>query len=62
MQAVGDPGALVGAVDSDSLVVGYRADSDNPDIAIGWDLETEDHVEAPAYDGVTDLQYAEPLR
>ena len=62
IQAVGDPGALVGAVDADSLVAGYRADSENPDIAIGWDLETEDHVEAPAFDGVTDLQYAEPLR
>jgi uncharacterized protein YlxW (UPF0749 family) len=62
IQAVGDPGALVGAIDSDPLVVGYRADATNPSIDIGWELQTEDHVEAPAYDGLTDLHYAKPLR
>ena len=62
IQAVGDPGTLVGAIDADPLVAGYRADADNSDIAIGWDLRVEDRVEAPAYDGLTDLHYAEPLR
>ena len=61
IQAVGDPAALIAAIDSDPLVTGYRADSENPYVDIGWDLETEDEVVAPAYDGLLDLRYAEPL-
>ncbi len=36
--------------------------ADDPDISVGWDLELEDAVTAPAYDGLLDLSYAEPLR
>jgi uncharacterized protein YlxW (UPF0749 family) len=62
IQAVGDPGELLAAVGSDALVAGYRADASNPEIQVGWELSSEDHVEAPAYDGLLDLRYAEPLR
>ncbi|MEZ0577564.1 DUF881 domain-containing protein [Nocardioides sp. MH1] len=61
IQAVGDPAALTAAIDSDPLVTGYRADADNPYIEIGWDMEAEDDVVAPAYDGLLDLRYAQPL-
>ncbi|WP_183096232.1 DUF881 domain-containing protein [Nocardioides stalactiti] len=61
IQAVGDPVALMTAIDADPLVTGYRADAANPYVDIGWDLSTEDLVEAPAYDGLLDLRYAEPV-
>jgi uncharacterized protein YlxW (UPF0749 family) len=60
IQAVGDPDELTAALDSDPLVTGYRADSANPYLEIGWDMETEDDVVAPAYDGLLDLRYARP--
>ena len=61
VEAVGDPFALTTAIDNDPLVTGYRADAANPYLEIGFEMETEDHVEAPAYDGLLDLDYAEPL-
>jgi uncharacterized protein YlxW (UPF0749 family) len=61
IQAVGDQGALLAAVDDDSNVQGYREDAADPDISVGWDLTLEDAVTAPAYDGLTDLSYATPL-
>ncbi|GAA1512863.1 DUF881 domain-containing protein [Nocardioides humi] len=62
IEAVGDPSELYASVAGDPIVSGYRKDADNPLIRIGWDLDFEDRVEAPAYDGVVDLQYARPLR
>ena len=62
IEAVGDQGDLLGAIDDDPLVSGYRTDSLNPQIEIGWSLDAEDRVKAPAYDGLLDLQYARPLR
>lgn len=62
IEAVGDPLALTAAVTRDPLVAGYRADSFDPDIAIGWSLEVEETVEAPAFAGVHEMRYAEPIR
>lgn len=61
IEAVGDPSELYSSVAADPIVSGYRTDADNPLIQLGWDLEFEDRVEAPAYNGVVDLQYARPL-
>lgn len=61
IQAVGDPDALTAALDEDPLVTGYRADAANPYVQIGWDLQVEDEVVAPAYDGLLDLEYAAPV-
>lgn len=62
IQAVGDPAALVAALDADPRVTAYRADAADPAIQVGWELEVEDDVEAPAYTGLQDLSYAQPLR
>ncbi|UMG94171.1 DUF881 domain-containing protein [Nocardioides sp. TF02-7] len=62
IEAVGDPDRLVGEIDADPLVSGYRTDAANPNIDIGWGLTVEDHVEAPPYDGILDFRYAEPIR
>jgi len=61
IQAVGDPDLMTTAVDIDPLVTGYRTDAANPALQIGWSMETEDLLRAPAYDGLLDLRYAEPL-
>jgi uncharacterized protein YlxW (UPF0749 family) len=62
ISAVGDPGVLVDAIDSDAYLQLYREQAAQPDIAVGWELEVEDSITAPAYDGLLDLNYAEPLR
>lgn len=59
---VGDQGELITAIQEDSYLQEYRAQSERPDIAIGWELTLEDEVTAPAYDGLLDLSYAEPIR
>ncbi len=61
IEAVGDPVALTAALDSDPLVTGYRSDAANPYIRIGWDMNVESRVEAPAYDGLLDVRYATPI-
>lgn len=62
IEAVGLEDDLVGALDASTLVSGYRTDAADPLISIGWSLETDEQIEAPAYDGLLDLQYARPLR
>lgn len=62
IEAVGDPSELTSAITRDPLVSGYRADSEDPSIAIGWELEVAEDVEAPAFEGVHEMRYAEPLR
>ena len=61
IRAVGDPGELSGAIAADAYLQVYREQADDPDIAIGWDLEIEDEVTAPAYDGLLSLSYARRL-
>lgn len=61
IEAVGDPGELAGALSEDEYLKIYREQSDDPDIAVGWDLDIEDEVSAPAYGGLLSLSYARPL-
>jgi uncharacterized protein YlxW (UPF0749 family) len=61
IQAVGDVTRLSTAIADDAYLDVYRADAADPDINVGWDEQIENHVEAPAYDGLTDLQYAHAL-
>jgi uncharacterized protein YlxW (UPF0749 family) len=62
ISAVGDQAALLDALATDDYLQVYRAQAAIPDIAIGWDLELEDQMTAPAYEGLLDLSYAEPIR
>jgi len=59
--AVGDQTDLVDAVAQDAYLRNYRQQSDIPDIDVGWDMELDDDLVAPAYDGLVDLTYAKPI-
>jgi len=61
IQAVGDQGALLTAIENDDYLRAYREQAADPDISVGWDLRLEPLVTAPAYDGLLDLSYAVPL-
>jgi uncharacterized protein YlxW (UPF0749 family) len=61
IEAVGDVGDLSDAIASDRYLQVYREQSDDPAIAVGWDLDIEDDITAPAYDGLLDLSYATPV-
>jgi uncharacterized protein YlxW (UPF0749 family) len=61
IEAVGDVGDLSSAIYDDDYLELYRDQSDDPSIAVGWDLDLEDTVTAPAYDGLLDLTYATPI-
>jgi uncharacterized protein YlxW (UPF0749 family) len=61
IQAVGDQGDLLTALENDEYLQTYRAQAADPDISVGWGLELEDSVTAPAYDGLLDLNFAVPL-
>ena len=61
IQAVGDQGELLEALENDEYVATYRDDAEDPEISVGWDLEPEDSVIAPAFDGLVDPNFAVPL-
>ena len=61
IEAVGDVGDLSSAIAEDRYLQVYRSQSDDPAIAIGWELDLEDEISAPAYDGLLDLTYATPV-
>ena len=61
IQAVGNQADLLMALEGDDYVSTYREDAGDPDISVGWDLELEDEITAPGYDGLRDLNYAVPL-
>ncbi len=61
ISAVGDQASLLGAIDGDPYLQVYRQQAANPTISVGWDLQLESSITAPAYDGLLDLNYAKPL-
>jgi uncharacterized protein YlxW (UPF0749 family) len=61
ISAVGDPVRLAAAIDEDAYVTDYRTYSEDPTIAVGWDMQSEALITAPAFDGLLDLSYATPL-
>lgn len=62
IEGVGDPAPLVTAIVDDPYLQVYRDQADDPDISVGWELDVEDEVTAPAYDGLLGLSFARPLR
>lgn len=61
IEAVGDPAVLAASVEGDPYLSFYRQQAATEDIQIGWEMAADEEVEAPAYDGLLDLSYAEPL-
>jgi len=61
IQAVGDTSKLQAALAADPYVQLYEAQAADPRIGIGWDMQVDDDVNAPAYKGLVDLSYATPL-
>ena len=61
IEAVGDIQRLTGSIADDEYLKIYRQQSEDPDIAVGWDLEIKDEVNAPAYDGLLALSFARRL-
>ncbi len=62
ISAVGNQAALVDAIADDDYLEVYRQQAADPEISVGWELELEDQLTAPAYTGLLDLSYAEPIR
>jgi uncharacterized protein YlxW (UPF0749 family) len=62
ISAVGDQTELLNEIGNDSYLKVYREQAADPSISVGWDLQLEDSITAPAYDGLLDLSYAKPLR
>lgn len=62
ISAVGDQGELLEAIANDDYLEVYRQQAAVPDISVGWEQEVEDWIQAPAFEGLLDLSYAEPLR
>ena len=62
IQAVGDQAAILAAIDERRLPRDLPRAGGPPDISVGWELDTDDQVTAPAYDGLLDITYAEPVR
>ncbi|MGB0101478.1 MAG: DUF881 domain-containing protein, partial [Nocardioides sp.] len=61
IEAVGDQGELLTAIESDDYLQLYRSQAADPEISVGWDLALDDQVTAPAYEGLLDLSFAQPL-
>lgn len=61
ISGVGDVDDLLTSIADDANLQIYRYQAEEPSVQIGWDLQIEDALTAPAYDGLLDLSYAEPL-
>jgi len=61
ISAVGPVDELTNALLHDDYLEIYREDAALPDVSVGWDLQTETQLVAPAYSGLSDLTYAKPL-
>ena len=62
ISAVGDPGALLTSINADDYLQIYRDQASDPEISVGYDLRIEESITAPAFDGLLDRNYAQPLR
>jgi uncharacterized protein YlxW (UPF0749 family) len=60
ISAVGDQDLLLAAIDNDPYLKVYQQQAADPTISVGWDLQLEPSITAPAYDGLLDLNHAKP--
>jgi uncharacterized protein YlxW (UPF0749 family) len=61
ISGVGNPVTLSSAIARDPYLQVYREDAADPNIMVGWDLQEETRIVAPAYDGLLGLTYAKVL-
>ncbi len=61
ISGVGDPATISNAIARDPYLQVYREDAADPNIRVGWDLQEEARIVAPAYDGLLGLSYATVL-
>jgi uncharacterized protein YlxW (UPF0749 family) len=59
--AIGDPDALEERIADDGYLQLYRSQAEEPDIAIGWDLERGYDLVAKPYTGPIRAEYAKPV-
>lgn len=59
ISAIGDPVRLKQGLDDDSYVERYREDVDQ--FQLGWDVDSDDDLDFPGYDGALETAYARPL-
>ena len=57
---VGDTTAMQDRLDSDPYVLGFRRDAVDPEVSVGWAMQQDAMVTAPAYGGIKGLTYARP--
>jgi uncharacterized protein YlxW (UPF0749 family) len=58
ISAVGNTGRLLSEIDNDDFISRYRSDSEQEDIQVGWSLDVETRIDAPAYEGLVNVEYA----
>jgi uncharacterized protein YlxW (UPF0749 family) len=58
ISAIGDPQALQTTVEASPYVRAYLAAVDK--YKLGWELGTEENIQAPAFSGSTEMRYARP--
>ena len=58
---IGDVTAMEASIDGDVAIDAYRDDAASPTGGVGWEVETLDDATAPAYEGLLDLNWAEPI-
>lgn len=61
IQAVGDRAGLLASLAQNRYVQSFQRDAADPEIQVGWSLDADAEVKAPAYKGLLDLTYAKPL-
>lgn len=61
VEAVGDQTALLEALSDDPAVSAYRSDAADPAVQVGWQLDLVGDVEAPAFEGLVEVDHATPL-
>ncbi|QZY29178.1 DUF881 domain-containing protein [Nocardioides coralli] len=62
ISAIGNPAALEAAVLQDDYLEAYREDAATPEVSVGWEMQAESELAMPAYDGLTNLSHAQPIR
>jgi len=58
ISAIGDADAMRAQLDGSPYLAAYREAVD--EYRLGWSVEAEDRVEAPAFNGSTEMRYARP--